>query len=146
MHVMGPEAPKENVSPTVRTLITCAICSHDFSFEEGEHLTTDRGIQEQVVLCPRCESIFEVDVTPQGITLGANVTLKYRAHSPSPPGLSDATATRHEPNTLKLIVFELLALGFALAAVQMGGDLAAVIIGCLAVLMAALGIYAWRRM
>ena len=146
MQALGPEALKEKVSPAVRTLITCATCSHNFSFEEGEHLAGHRGIQEKVVLCPRCESIFEVDMTPEGVTIVANVTARYGARAPSPIGQPGDTSNRRELNTLKFMILEFLALGFAVGAMQVGGGIPMVVIGCIAVLMALFGIYVWRRM
>ncbi len=144
MHALGPETPTplETIPTTVRTIITCATCSHGFSFEEGEHLAAVRGIEEKIVVCPKCDSIFAVERTPEGITIAANVTTMSTAPATSPVSVE----TGRQPNTFKLVVLEALALGFALGATQMGGGLPMMVIACVAVLMAAFGLYAWRKL
>ena len=36
-----------------------------------------QGIHAKVVMCPKCHSAFETDVTARGVTLLADVTSRY---------------------------------------------------------------------
>jgi DNA-directed RNA polymerase subunit RPC12/RpoP len=146
MHSVGPDASKQTVLRIVRTLISCTTCGRTFSFEEGEDLAVKIGIADQAVRCPRCSSIFEVDITSEGISIAADVTSKYGLQAQLPKAVSDEIVGGREPNTLKLMIVEFLALGFALGATQMGGGVPMIVIGCVAILMALFGLYVWRRM
>ena len=55
----------------------CLKCGTTIRFEEGGMLAMDRGIRDQVVMCPSCHSIFEVELNLRELRLTADVTARY---------------------------------------------------------------------
>jgi NAD-dependent SIR2 family protein deacetylase len=62
---------------TMKVQVACRKCGHRFTFEEGGGAAIDQGIRAKVVMCPKCRSIYETNVTPRGVTLLADVTERY---------------------------------------------------------------------
>lgn len=70
---------------TMQTKSTCRKCAASFSFEEGGSCALKNGIHEKVVVCPKCHTVYEVAVTPSGVTLLDDVTARYHGRlAPSP--------------------------------------------------------------
>ena len=55
----------------------CRRCSTPIEFQQGGSLAMQRGIHDKVVMCGKCSAIYEVQVSPQGMKLTADVTSKY---------------------------------------------------------------------
>lgn len=62
---------------TMRTKSACRTCGTGFSFQEGVGYANKNGITDKVVMCPKCNSVYEVNVTPRGVTLLDDVTHRY---------------------------------------------------------------------
>ena len=62
---------------TFETKLTCRKCGKAFTFEEGASLGKKSGIMDKVVMCPKCHSVYDVDVTFRGITLLGDATDRY---------------------------------------------------------------------
>lgn len=62
---------------TAQTKVSCRSCGEAFTFEQGVLGAGQRGINEKVVMCPKCNSVYEVKVTPGEVTLLADVTSRY---------------------------------------------------------------------
>lgn len=55
----------------------CRKCHKEFSFEQGGNHSRQLGITDQVVTCPYCNSVYELTLTPDSLTLLADVSSKY---------------------------------------------------------------------
>ena len=64
---------------TMKTTGSCRKCGTPISFEEGTGGAMDLGIRDQVVMCPKCSAIYDVNVTPRGVELRSDVTDRYAA-------------------------------------------------------------------
>ena len=64
---------------TVKATGSCRKCGTPISFEEGTGGAMDLGIRDQVVMCPKCSAIYDVNVTPRGVELRSDVTDRYAA-------------------------------------------------------------------
>ena len=54
----------------------CKKCNNLITFEDGVRYAQSKGINDKVVMCKKCMSVFEVELTPAMI-LKQNVTSKY---------------------------------------------------------------------
>lgn len=73
--------PGDVMSTLMDRQAACLNCGTTIRFEEGGMLAMDRGIRDQVVMCPSCHSIFEVELNLRELRLTADVTSRY---GPSP--------------------------------------------------------------
>jgi hypothetical protein len=64
-----------NLMMQMQTL--CRKCGKAIAFEEGSQLAMRNGIRDTVVMCPACNSLYQVNVTSHGIALLAEVTEQY---------------------------------------------------------------------
>lgn len=55
----------------------CLKCNEEITFEDGANYAKDKGINDNVVMCKKCNSIFEVQLVPGRMTLTNDVTMKY---------------------------------------------------------------------
>lgn len=62
----------------MRHAAPCLRCGTTIAFEQGASLAMDRGIHAKVVMCGSCNSIYEVEIGPQGMRLTTDVTSKYK--------------------------------------------------------------------
>ena len=65
---------------------TCPKCGAPITFMGGMKTARDAGIQHNVLMCSKCRSVFEVDVTIGGFTFTGDVTAKYGTLCPSCKG------------------------------------------------------------
>lgn len=63
---------------TMQTPVSCRKCGTKFTFQAGLHCALDNGIEDKVLMCKKCGSVYEADVTPYGVTLCADVTSQYK--------------------------------------------------------------------
>jgi len=56
----------------------CMKCGKPIQFEKGCNLARKKGITANVVVCSKCNSVFEVMLVPGKMTLTSDVTEKYR--------------------------------------------------------------------
>jgi len=54
----------------------CPGCRQSFTFEEGANCKTERGIRDNVLVCPKCKSVHEVRFSSGGMILRAKVKLR----------------------------------------------------------------------
>lgn len=64
---------------TMSSRLVCKKCETVFTFEEGAQGPMRVGVQEKVVMCPNCYTVYEVDITPATTTLLEDVTHKFPA-------------------------------------------------------------------
>jgi hypothetical protein len=57
---------------------SCRKCGTSIEFQEGASLAMDAGIHAKVVMCKKCRSIYEVQISPRGMQLMADVTSRYK--------------------------------------------------------------------
>jgi hypothetical protein len=75
--VLLPGDLERMLSGTAKTQLSCPKCGSSFTFEDGAARARDGGIPDNVVVCPGCAAVYEVDVRPSGTSLGADVTDRY---------------------------------------------------------------------
>lgn len=75
-YMSGDEFERTILQPAIKTELACWKCGSTFTFEDGGTTAINKGIHGKV-MCPNCQSIYEVDVTPHGVTLVADVTANY---------------------------------------------------------------------
>lgn len=56
---------------------TCPGCHRELTFGEAGRLARDHGITDNVVACPGCGHVFEVNLVPGRMTLTRDVTASY---------------------------------------------------------------------
>lgn len=56
----------------------CLKCNNIISFEEGGMYAKEKGIKDNVIMCNKCNSVFEVNLVPGRMTLTRDVTNKYK--------------------------------------------------------------------
>lgn len=56
---------------------TCPSCGENMTFGKSAQLAKSHGISEQVVMCPKCNRIFEIHLVPGKMSLTNDVTAKY---------------------------------------------------------------------
>jgi len=56
----------------------CLKCNEEITFEDGASYAKDKGINDNVVMCKKCNSVFEVHIVPGRMTLTSDVTMKYK--------------------------------------------------------------------
>lgn len=66
----------------------CRKCGSDIIFKDGVACAQEHGIRDNVVMCKKCKSVYEVDLTPSGMTLTTEVSNKYRIISDGQPRLN----------------------------------------------------------
>jgi NAD-dependent SIR2 family protein deacetylase len=54
----------------------CPGCRQSFTFEEGANCKRERGIRDNVLVCPKCKSVYEVSFGSGGMILSAKVKLR----------------------------------------------------------------------
>jgi hypothetical protein len=64
-----------------RVPIRCRKCKAFFSMEEGHRKNRELGLPSGLLTCPKCETVYECDVTTQGVILRADVTKKHGRRS-----------------------------------------------------------------
>jgi hypothetical protein len=77
----------------LQTNSSCRKCGVMFSFEEGVSCARRNGITSKVVMCPKCHSVYEVNVAPRGMTLLADVTGRYAVRQATSNGGSSKAST-----------------------------------------------------
>ena len=55
----------------------CTVCGTAIKFESGVGLARKFGITDNVVMCPKCKSVFTVHIVPGRMTLTEDVSSKY---------------------------------------------------------------------
>lgn len=55
----------------------CPKCSTIMSFEASATFAKKNGINDNVVMCEKCGSVFTIELTPRNMTFTADVTQKY---------------------------------------------------------------------
>lgn len=55
----------------------CRKCQKVFSFEQGGNHSRELGITDQVCTCPHCNTVYEINLTPDSFTLLADVSSRY---------------------------------------------------------------------
>ena len=55
----------------------CKKCHKAFSFEQGGKHSRELGIKDQVCTCPHCNTVYEINLTPDSFTLLADVSERY---------------------------------------------------------------------
>lgn len=83
---------------TMGNKILCRKCGKEFTFEEGAQHAMKNGITAKVVICPKCNSVYDVNVAPRGATLLDEVTHKYAQVKNQP-----AMATSNKSSVPQLI-------------------------------------------
>lgn len=61
----------------IQNKATCRKCQKAFSFEQGGNHSRELGITDQVVTCPNCNTVYEINLTPSSLTLLADVSSRY---------------------------------------------------------------------
>ena len=61
----------------IQNKATCRNCQKAFSFEQGGNHSKKIGINDQVVTCPNCNTVYEINLTPTSLTLLADVSSRY---------------------------------------------------------------------
>ncbi|MHB1315898.1 MAG: hypothetical protein ACYCX2_10505 [Christensenellales bacterium] len=57
---------------------SCLKCKKTITFEEGSNYAREQGINDKVVMCSKCNSVFEVYLAPGRMVLTKDVTNKYK--------------------------------------------------------------------
>ena len=57
---------------------SCTKCGTAIAFEEGANLAKAKGIDDNVVMCVKCQSVFTVELVPGRMTLTKDVTGQYK--------------------------------------------------------------------
>ncbi len=60
----------------------CIKCGTPIKFVDGVNLAKDQGITDSVIICPHCQSIFTVDMSPNSFSICNDVTSQYRRQPP----------------------------------------------------------------
>jgi len=58
----------------------CEKCGAVIKFESGAGLAKECGITDNVVMCAKCKSVFNVELVPGKMTLTQNVSDRYKAY------------------------------------------------------------------
>ena len=56
---------------------TCLTCGKEITFKSGADYAKSNGINDNVVMCDKCKSVFTVDIGRVGMTFKKNVTSTY---------------------------------------------------------------------
>ena len=56
---------------------SCTKCGAAIKFESGANLAKEYGINDNVVMCSKCKSVFTVQLVPGRMTLTQNVSDRY---------------------------------------------------------------------
>ncbi|MEX2457584.1 MAG: hypothetical protein WD770_01205 [Actinomycetota bacterium] len=75
----------------------CLRCGTSIRFQEGGLLAMDRGIRDKVVMCGNCHAIFEINLSPSGMQLTADVTSRFERAAEEPPAPSAEATPDAEP-------------------------------------------------
>ena len=70
----------------MKTPGTCPNCSASLTFGKAAQLAKSHGIQDNVVMCDKCNRVFEVNLAPGRMARAADVTAKYPQIQPKKPG------------------------------------------------------------
>ena len=65
----------------------CPNCKKEMTFGEAGKLGREHGITDNVVMCPQCNRVFEVQLGGGGMTLTRDVTSRYPQVKPAKRGL-----------------------------------------------------------
>jgi len=65
---------------------TCPGCNASLTFGKAAQLAKSHNIQDNVVMCDKCNRVFEVNLVPGRMTLTSDVTAKYPQVRPKKPG------------------------------------------------------------
>lgn len=66
----------------VKNEAPCRNCGFVFSFEKGVEQSRKLGIESQVVACPKCNTIYTVDLQLKSMALLDDVTSRYASKLP----------------------------------------------------------------
>lgn len=70
----------------MKTPGTCPNCNASLTFGEAAQLAKAHGIQDNVVMCLKCNRVFEVSLVPGRMALTNDVTANYPQVKPKKPG------------------------------------------------------------
>ena len=70
----------------MKTPGTCPKCNASLTFGEAAQLAKSHSIQDNVVMCDKCNRVFEVNLAPGQMTLTNDVTAKYPQIKPKKSG------------------------------------------------------------
>lgn len=65
---------------------TCPNCNTSLTFGKAAQLAKSHNIQDNVVMCDKCNRVFEVNLVPGRMILTDDVTAKYPQVKPKKPG------------------------------------------------------------
>ena len=65
---------------------TCPKCNASLTFGKAAQLAKSKGIQDNVVMCDKCNRVFTVNLVPGRMTLANDVTEKYPQIKPKKSG------------------------------------------------------------
>jgi hypothetical protein len=57
----------------------CPMCGKVFGFTEGHKTAREAGIEHNVLMCPGCQSVFEIQMGYGGFRFTKNITAEYAA-------------------------------------------------------------------
>lgn len=73
MRILGPDVVDEMIAQVHRSIVSCVICGHQFSCNEGEELAIDCGIESTLAMCPGCGAICSAGAAPSEAAITADV-------------------------------------------------------------------------
>lgn len=80
--------PKDIMDKLMNSPGICPECGQALTFSSAAQLAKSHGIQDNVVMCQKCNHAFEVNLVPGCMTLMQDVTAKY-------PQITAAAATKN---------------------------------------------------
>lgn len=73
-----PDDLENMMQHPMATTNECRSRKKAFTFQDGGLQARSAGIKDQVIMCPKCHKIYEVEVTPAGVILRNDVTSRYK--------------------------------------------------------------------
>ena len=81
---------------------TCPKCNYVFTFQEGVNCIRKYGINDKVVMCPKCEKIYTIEMNPSIMTLIQDVSNKYNINIKKPEIIKSENSLNKEREKQKV--------------------------------------------